>query len=70
MITQCLYIIEILTGENNLTELSFSKQAKLEMLENLKYPKYDCCKQNFIKGYIYDAVKGSGFTDIRIQPDL
>lgn len=53
-----------------MTELSFSKQAKLETLENLKYPKCDCCKQNFIKGYFYDVVKESDFTDVKIQPDI
>ena len=36
-------------------ELSFSKQAKLETLDNFKYPKSDCCKQNFLKGYFYDV---------------
>ena len=50
-------------------ELSFSKQAKLETLDNFKYPKAECCKQNFIKGYFYD-VKFGDFTDIAVQPDI
>ena len=44
-------------------ELSFSKQAKLETLDNFKYPKTDCCKQNFIKGYFYDVK----FDDFKFQ---
>ncbi|MBQ7816338.1 MAG: DNA-binding protein WhiA [Oscillospiraceae bacterium] len=51
-------------------ELSFSKKAKLETLENLKYPKSDCCKQNFLRGYFYDDVKRSDFTPIIVQPDI
>ena len=50
-------------------ELSFSKQAKLETLDNFKYPKSDCCKQNFLKGYFYD-VKFDDFTDVSVQPDI
>lgn len=50
-------------------ELSFSKQAKLETLDNFKYPKSDCCKQNFLKGYFYD-VKFDDFTDVAVQPDI
>ncbi|MBQ6896753.1 MAG: DNA-binding protein WhiA [Oscillospiraceae bacterium] len=50
-------------------ELSFSKQAKLETLDNFKYPKTECCKQNFIKGYFYD-VRLDDFTDIAVQPDI
>lgn len=50
-------------------ELSFSKQAKLETLDNFKYPKTECCKQNFLKGYFYD-VKFDNFTDIAVQPDI
>lgn len=53
-----------------MAELSFSKQAKLEALENLKYPKDDCCKHNFIKGYFYDIIKYDDFSDIKIQPDV
>ncbi|MBE6894108.1 MAG: DNA-binding protein WhiA [Ruminococcaceae bacterium] len=51
-------------------ELSFSKKAKLETLDNLKYPKSDCCKQNFIRGYFCDDVKQSNFTQIIVQPDI
>lgn len=51
-------------------ELSFSKKAKLEALDNLKYPKSDCCKQNFIKGYFYDDVRQNDFTPIIAQPDI
>lgn len=51
-------------------ELSFSKKAKLETLENLKYPKSDCCKQNFLRGYFYDDVKQGDFTPIIVQPDI
>ena len=50
-------------------ELSFSKQAKLETLDNFKYPKTECCKQNFLKGYFYD-VKFDDFTDIVVHPDI
>ncbi len=50
-------------------ELSFSKQAKLETLDNFKYPKSECCKQNFLKGYFYD-VKFDDFTDIAVHPDI
>lgn len=50
-------------------ELSFSKQAKLETLDNFKYPKTDCCKQNYLKGYFYD-VKFDDFTDVAVQPDI
>jgi len=50
-------------------ELSFSKQAKLETLDNFKYPKTECCKQNFLKGYFYD-VKFENFTDVAVQPDI
>ena len=51
-------------------ELSFSKKAKLETLDNLKYPKSDCCKQNFLRGYFYDDVKQGDFTQIVAQPDI
>lgn len=51
-------------------ELSFSKKAKLETLENLKYPKSDCCKQNFLRGYFYDDVNQGDFTQIVVQPDI
>ena len=51
-------------------ELSFSKKAKLETLDNLKYPKSDCCKQNFLKGYFYDDVKQCDFTQLVVQPDI
>ena len=50
-------------------ELSFSKQAKLETLDNFKYPKSECCKNSFLKGYFYD-VKFDDFTDIAVQPDI
>ena len=51
-------------------ELSFSKKAKLETLDNLKYPKSDCCKQNFLRGYFYDDVKQGDFTQLVVQPDI
>ena len=51
-------------------ELSFSKKAKLETLDNLKYPKSDCCRQNFLRGYFYDDVKQGDFTQIVVQPDI
>lgn len=51
-------------------ELSFSKKAKLETLENLKYPKSDCCRQNFLRGYFYDDVKQGDFTQMVVQPDI
>ena len=51
-------------------ELSFSKKAKLETLDNLKYPKSDCCRQNFLRGYFYDDVKQGDFTQIIVQPDI
>ena len=51
-------------------ELSFSKKAKLETLDNLKYPKSDCCKQNFLRGYFYDDVKQGDFTQVIVQPDI
>ena len=51
-------------------ELSFSKKAKLETLENLKYPKSNCCKENFVRGYFYDDVKRNDFTPIVVNPDI
>lgn len=51
-------------------ELSFSKKAKLEALDNLKYPKNTCCKENFIRGYFYDDVKGNSLTEVVVQPDI
>ena len=51
-------------------ELSFSKKAKLEALDNFKYPKNTCCKENFIRGFFFDDVKQCDLTDIIIQPDI
>ena len=51
-------------------ELSFSKKAKLEALDNMKYPKNICCKENFIRGYFYNDVKSGDFTDVSVQPDI
>lgn len=51
-------------------ELSFSKQAKIEAVENLKYPKNVCCKENFLKGYFYNDVKLDDFTDVYVNPDI
>lgn len=51
-------------------ELSFSKKAKLEALDNLKYPKNVCCKENFIRGFFYNDVKFSDFTELAVQPDI
>ena len=51
-------------------ELSFSKKAKLEALDNFKYPKNTCCKENFIRGFFFDDVKLDDLTDVVIQPDI
>ncbi len=51
-------------------ELSFSKKAKLETLDNFKYPKTYCCKQSFLCGFFYDDVKQDDFTYISVQPDI
>jgi len=51
-------------------ELSFSKKAKLEALDNFKYPKNTCCKENFIRGYFFDDVKLDNLTDVVVQPDI
>lgn len=51
-------------------ELSFSKKAKLEALDNYKYPKNTCCKENFIRGYFYDDVKGNDLTEVVVHPDI
>ncbi|MBQ5781984.1 MAG: DNA-binding protein WhiA [Oscillospiraceae bacterium] len=51
-------------------ELSFSKKAKLEALDNFKYPKNICCKENLIRGYFFDDVKPVGLTEIVVQPDI
>ncbi len=51
-------------------ELSFSKKAKLEALDNFKYPKNTCCKENFIRGFFFDDVKLDDLTDVAIQPDI
>ena len=51
-------------------ELSFSKKAKLEALDNFKYPKNTCCKENFIRGFFFDDVKSDDLTDVVVQPDI
>ena len=51
-------------------ELSFSKKAKLEALDNFKYPKNTCCKENFIRGFFFDDVKLDDLTDVVVQPDI
>ncbi len=51
-------------------ELSFSKKAKLEALDNFKYPKNTCCKENFIRGFFFDGVKLDDLTDVVVQPDI
>lgn len=51
-------------------ELSFAKKAKLEALDNFKYPKNNCCKENFIRGYFYDDVKVNNFTEVVVHPDI
>ena len=51
-------------------ELSFSKKAKLEALDNFKYPKNTCCKENFIRGFFFDDVKLNDLTDVVVQPDI
>ncbi|MBQ7006910.1 MAG: DNA-binding protein WhiA [Oscillospiraceae bacterium] len=51
-------------------ELSFSKKAKLEALDNFKYPKNTCCKENFIRGFFFDDVKLGNLTDVVVQPDI
>ena len=51
-------------------ELSFSKKAKLEALDNMKYPKEICCKENFIRGYFFNDVKLGDFTELIVQPDI
>lgn len=51
-------------------ELSFSKKAKLEALDNLKYPKNTCCKENFIRGFYFNDVKFNDFTEVVVQPDI
>ena len=51
-------------------ELSFSKKAKLEALDNMKYPKSICCKENFIRGYFFNSEKLDGLTDVSVQPDV
>lgn len=51
-------------------ELSFSKKAKLEALDNFKYPKNTCCKENFIRGFFFDDVKLDDLTDVVAQPDI
>ena len=51
-------------------ELSFSKKAKLEAMDNFKYPKNTCCKENFIRGFFFDDVKLDDLTDVVVQPDI
>lgn len=51
-------------------ELSFSKKAKLEALDNFKIPKQACCRENFIRGYFYDDVYGTDISEVIIQPDI
>lgn len=51
-------------------ELSFSKKARLEAIENFKISKSSCCNANFINGFFIDDKISDDTQEIIIQSDL
>lgn len=51
-------------------ELSFSKQAKLEALNNYKFSKNKCCNQSFLQGYFFDENLDESTKELVLQIDI
>lgn len=51
-------------------QLSFSKQAKLEALNNFKFSKNQCCNASLLRGYFFDEVFENTKRELVTQVDI
>lgn len=51
-------------------ESTFSKQSRIEALENFKFSKNDCCNISFIRGYFFREGIDENTQSVTVKPDV